>query len=80
MSRVYLHIGNNPSFTDVALSDIPRPGDIFDFRSQHFPCYSGTYRVESVRHQLKNGYSDTHKIHMHLVSVSDHRPENELIE
>ena len=48
MFRVYLHIGNEPSFTDVSMAVLPRNGDLLEYRSTEHAEHRGVYRVLMV--------------------------------
>lgn len=66
MFRVYLHIGNDPSFTDVSMSVLPRNGDLLEYRSMEHAEHRGVYRVLMAAHLVRDNSTSTQECHLYL--------------
>lgn len=66
MFGVYLHIGNQPAFTDVAMAVLPRNGDLLEYRSAEKAAYKGVYRVIGAGHIIRDNYTSTQECHLYL--------------
>lgn len=66
MFRVYLHIVNDPSFTDVSMAVLPRTGDLLEYRPTEHAEHRGIYRVLRAAHLIRDNSTSTQECHLYL--------------